>query len=177
MRTTTLQLEQSEQQKLVDTMEPTLHVPSVSIESDPILQNSLQGVKRFIASDPLLGSSASGKVVELNDIRPTREGSIPQWQMSDSSDDDLGIEAEVVIPMYLYKQCTMCLSSSNTSEGHDFICTLYIVYQFIRMHTHTLHKLSMCDLLITCTYTCNIASTYMYTCRCTQVVHKPQAKL
>lgn len=97
--TTTLsaqQLDQSEQQKAVDAMEPTLRMPSVPIESDPILQNSLQSVERFIASDTIWGSSASGKVVELNEIRPTRESSVPQWQMSDSSDDDLGIEAEVV---------------------------------------------------------------------------------
>ena len=98
--------EQLEPQKPIDIEEPSLGMTSGSIASDPILQNSLQsvvnsklGVPDSLSPDPLqISSSALGEVVELNEMRsksPTREGSVPQWQMSDSDDDDLGIEAEV----------------------------------------------------------------------------------
>ena len=99
----TISAEQFEQQIPIEIEEPSLGMASGSIASDPILQNSLQSVVKLGApnppsSDPLLSSTALNEVVELNEMRsrsPIREGSVPQWQMSDSSDDDLGIEAEV----------------------------------------------------------------------------------
>lgn len=95
-------VERSEQQKSVETEEPSLQITSGSIASDPILQNSLMSVVKLGTPEPLQSDREEVEFAEMRSKSPNREGSVHRWQMSDSSDDDLGIEAEVKLCLYMY---------------------------------------------------------------------------
>ena len=123
-------LQREQEHTLTLTPEPSANLHPVSLESDPIVQNSLQGAKqvlRFHSFGPQQSTSAGEGGVGRDEMgsetpTPTREGSGPLWQISDSSGDDLGIEAEVF--------------SFSAGPLFSFCLTLQ-VYMYMYMHTHT----------------------------------------